>query len=141
MEDRLEDMMLEMRRHSLSLDERANVNMMRDGLRLMVTGIEVVNQRLGLLDLEGWSTEVCRDIGKHDANLSRVYRRYWRRSTSSSPEVEIAMSLAGSMGFFHMKKMMANHIMGGRSKPKSTFTRRRVASPDSSDEEEAPPSR
>ena len=138
MRDRLEDMMLEMRRHTLALDERSNVNMMRDGLKFLATGIEVVNQRLGLLDLEGWSTEVCRDIGKHDANLSRIYRRYWRRSTSSSPEVEIAMSLAGSMGFFHMKKTMAKHVLG-RPKQGKGFSRRRAPNPDTSDDEEAPP--
>lgn len=138
MDDRLEDMMLEVRRHTLALDERSNVNMMRDGLKMLVTGMEVVNQRLGLLDLEGWSTEVCRDINKHDANLSRVYRRYWRRSTSNSPEVEIVMSLMGSMGFYHMKKTVTKHVIG-RGKQKAGFSRRRAPTPPSSDDEEAPP--
>lgn len=54
MDDPLEDMMLEMRRHSLAMDESAN--MMRDGLKLAVTGIEMVNNRFHLLDLEGWSS-------------------------------------------------------------------------------------
>ena len=44
MEDRLEDMTLEMRRLVLAMDERSNVNMMRDGLRMLVTGIEMVSR-------------------------------------------------------------------------------------------------
>ena len=107
MDDRLEDMMLEMRRHTLAMDEHANVNMMRDGMRLLVTGIEMVNNRIGLLDLEGWSGEVCRDLNKHDANLGRIYRKYWKRSTTTSPELDIALSIAGSMTLHHMKRTMS----------------------------------
>ena len=136
MEDPLEDMMLEIRRHTLALDEKSNVTMMRDGLKLLITGIELVNSRMGLLDLDGWSSEVCKDLQKHDANLSRIYRKYWKRSTSSSPEMEIARSIAGSMGFHHLKRTMSKHMMGRATKP-SAFSRRRPPSPASS-EEEAP---
>tara|TARA_B110000046_G_scaffold183366_1_gene219356 strand:+ start:532 stop:1473 length:942 start_codon:yes stop_codon:yes gene_type:complete len=113
MDDAADDMMLEIRKHSLAMDEMSNVNMMRDGMRLLVTGIEMVNNRIGLLDLEGWSSDVCRDLNKHDANLSRIYRKYWKRSTSTSPEVDICMSLVGSMGFHHMKRKMSQQLMGG----------------------------
>ena len=145
MEDRLDDMMLEMRRHTLAMDETANVTMMRDGMRLLVTGIEMVNNRFGLLDLEGWSSEVCRDLGKHDANLSRIYRKYWRRSTSTSPEVDICMSLVGSMSLHHMKRKMSKHLMTGSSKGFSAFGRppskppKRAPTPPSSDDEGPPP--
>lgn len=136
MEDPLEDMMLEIRRHTLTLDEKSNVTMLRDGLRLLVTGIEVVNNRMGLLDLDGWASEVCKDLHKHDANLSRIYRKYWKRSTSSSPELDIAMSIAGSMGFHHLKRTMSKQMMGrSTSKTTNAFSRRRPPSPPSSDEE------
>ena len=141
MEDRMEDMMLEMRRHTLSMDERANVNMMRDGMRLLVTGIEMVNNRIGLLDLEGWSGDVCRDLHKHDPTLSRIYRKYWKRSTSTSPEVDICLSLVGSMGLHHMKRTMSKQLVSGASKGFSEgFARRRTRapSPPSSDEEGPP---
>jgi hypothetical protein len=150
MDDRLDDMMLEMRRHTLAMDEQANVNMMRDGMRLLVTGIEMVNNRFGLLDLEGWSSEVCRDLHKHDANLSRIYRKYWRRSTSTSPEVDICMSLVGSMGLHHMKRKMSKQMMTGSSSGFSAFSRppprggggsggkKRAPTPPSSDDEGPP---
>jgi hypothetical protein len=130
MDDRIEDLMLEMRRHTLAIDERSNVNMMRDGMRLMITGIEMLNSRLGLLDLDGWSTEVCRDLNKHDANLARIYRKYWRRNTTSSPEMSIAMSLVGSMGMHHIRRTMSRNIIN-----RTAYPRRRRVPDDSSDEE------
>lgn len=111
MDDRLEDMMLEVRRHSMAEDEKKNVGIMRDGLRLAVSGIELVNNRFGVLDLDGWSSEVNRELSKHDVNLARIYRKYWRRSASRSPEAEIAVALLSSMGLHHMKRVMAKKVM------------------------------
>ena len=144
MDDPLEDMMLEMRRHSLAMDESANVTMMRDGLKLAVTGIEMVNNRFHLLDLEGWSSTVCKDLSKHDANLARIYRKWWKRPTSTSPELDICLSLMGSMGMHHMKRTMSKQLLSqasgsrARSAPKRS-DRRRAPTPPSSDDEEAPP--
>ena len=144
MDDPLEDMMLEMRRHSLAMDESANVTMMRDGLKLALTGIEMVNNRFHLLDLEGWSSTVCKDLSKHDANLARIYRKWWKRPTSTSPEMDICLSLMGSMGMHHMKRTMSKQLLSqasgsrARSAPKRS-DRRRAPTPPSSDDEEAPP--
>lgn len=162
MNDRAEDMMLEVRRITLAMDETSNVSMMRDGLRLALTGIEMVNNRIGMLDLEGWSSEVCRDLHKHDANLARVYRKYWKRSHSVSPEMDICMSLVGSMGMYHMKRVMSKQMMnrgtggrgggfggggegGGGANSFGAFSRfgrtaqgKRPVSPDSSDDEGPP---
>ena len=113
MEDRLEDMTLEM--GAVAMDERSNVNMMRDGLRMLVTGIEMVSNRIGILDLEGWSSDVCRDLTRHDANLARIYRKYWRRSSSNSPEAEVAFAILGSAGMHHMKRSMSRHMLNNNN--------------------------
>ena len=143
MEDNLEDMLLEVRRHVMAEDEKKNVEFMRDGLRLFVTGIEVVNNRLGLLDLEGWANEASRDLEKHDENLGRIYRKYCRRSTSRNPETEIAMAIASSMGMHHVKRMMAKTMLGRGPRPPADGARRSAREPqipkhlddDSSDED------
>ena len=98
MDDRLEDMQFEIRRHMLHVEEMNNMNMMRDGMRMICTGIEMVNGRIKLLDLQGWASEVCSDINRYDPALSKLYRKYWRRSHSSSPEMEIAMRNLDAFG-------------------------------------------
>lgn len=141
MNDSLEDMTLELRKIVLNQDERSNINMMRDGLRMMVTGIEMVSNRFGILDLEGWSSEVCQDLSRHDASLGRIYRKYWRRSTSNSPETDIAFAVLGSAGLHHMKRTMAKQMLRNTRRPTAPSrpsSRRTVPNPDSSDEE-APP--
>ena len=98
MDDRLEDMQFEIRRHMLHVEEMNNMNMMRHGMRMICTGIEMVNGRIKLLDLQGWASEVCSDINRYDPALSKLYRKYWRRSHSSSPEMEIAMRNLDAFG-------------------------------------------
>ena len=145
--DRLEDMTLELRRIVLAMDERSNVNMMRDGLRMLVTGIEMVSNRFHILDLEGWSSDVCQDLNRFDTSLGRIYRKYWRRSTSNSPEGEIAFALLGSLGMHHMKRTMTKQMLSGGAGRRGAgpaggaFPRRRPASPDTSDDEQPPPRR
>ena len=120
MSDSLQDMMLEIRRHSMAEEERKNVAMMKDGLKLIISGVELVNNRLGLLDLDGWSSEVTKDLGKHDVNLARIYRKYWKRGASRNPESEIVIAICSSMGLHHMKRVMAKQFMtnmGKRKKP------------------------
>ena len=138
--DKLEDMTLEIRRHTLHLDEMANINTMRDGLRFVCTGIEMLNNRIGLLDLEGWSSEVCKDLGKHDANLSRIYRKYWRRTGSTSPELDITASLVASMGMYHFKKKMSTKIYDNRGPRRASVpTKNQQVEEDSEDDEEGLP--
>ena len=50
------------------------------------------------------------DLEKHNANLTRIYRKYWRRGHSTSPEMDIAMSLIGSMSMYHMKRVQKRAI-------------------------------
>lgn len=113
MHDRLDDMQFEVRRHLLHLDEQNTVTMMRDGMRLACTGLEMVSQRFAILDLSGWSNEVCCDMNKYDSALSRLYRKYWRRGYSNSPEMEIAMGIIGSMGMHHFRQKFSSHMMPG----------------------------
>ena len=139
-DDRVEDLTLEIRRHTLHLDELSNVQTMRDGLRLVCTGFEMVNNKFGLLDLEGWSSEVCNDLNKHDQNLSRIYRKYWRRGQSSNPELDIAASLFASMGMYHFKRKMSKKILNPGSMPRPPQVRPTTKRyDDSDDDEEAPP--
>lgn len=105
--DNIDDMAFELKRHLAHQEEDSSVNMMRDFMRIACTGIELGNSKLGpFLELDGWSAEVCADIHKYDSALSKLYRKHWRRS-ASSPETEILMGILGSVGLFHFKKKFA----------------------------------
>lgn len=139
MDDSLDEMTHELRHHLLVLDERENVGMMKNGLKMALTGIEIVNTRFNLLDLEGWSAQAATDLDKQDGNLSRIYRKYWRRSTSNNPESEIMFSLFSSMGMYHMKRSMARQMMNRNARAAPRGRRRAPASPDDSSDDERPP--
>ena len=102
MEDPLDDMVLEARKLKNNMDEAEMVNMMRDFLKLGFTGIEFLNDRVKLLELEGWSQAVSQDVHKYDAALAKIYRKYWRRS-SATPEMELLMGIGTSMFTHHCK--------------------------------------
>lgn len=155
LQDRIDDMQFEVRRHLLNIDEQNTVQFMRDGMRLLFTGVEIANSKMGpFLDLDGWATDVGKDISKYDSSLSKLYRKYWKRSTMS-PEMELAVGILGSMGMHHFKKKMGNvmgsggglgGMMGGLGNFTKNATKKRGsaqkvggASFDSSDDEEGLP--
>ena len=117
MQDRLEDMQFEMRRHTLHVEEMNNVTMMRDAMRMLCTGVEMLSTKTGVLNLQGWSGEVCTDMHKYDSALSRLYRKYWRKSHAATPEMELAMGIIGSIGMFHFKNKFSAQFMPNMGMP------------------------
>lgn len=111
LDDRLDDMQFEVRRHLLNIEEANTLNFMRDGMKLAFTGIELANSKLGpFLELDGWSSEMCQDIQKYDSALSRLHKKYWRRN-SMSPEMELGMAILGSIGMHHFKKKFMPSVL------------------------------
>ena len=148
LDDSLDDMQYEIRRHMLHMEETNNIKMMRDGMRMICTGIEMLNGRMQLLELNGWASDVCSDMSKYDPALSKLYRKYWRRSQASSPEMEIATGVLMSMGMYHFKRKLASRMFPGPQRPSAPSTsppsqppRRRPSSPAVSDtsSEDLPP--
>lgn len=150
MDDDVHEMSYELRRITLQIDERNNIGMMSNGLQLLCTGIEMMSKRYKVLELDGWSNEVCRDMTKYHQGLGRLYRKYWRRSSASSPESDILLSLAGSIGMYHMRKTLTKKVinpMGGAfqgmmpppSRRRGRSAPQRDDDDSSSDEEQLPP--
>jgi len=145
MDDDYDDMNFEMKRVLMNLDEASQVAMMRNTMQLACTGVEMLSRRIGLLSLEGWSTEMSEELAKQDRTLGRLYRKYWRRSAQSQPEWDLAMAVVGSAGMFHFRKSFSRRMEQPRSKgapqrraPPSAPSPR-VEEPVSSDDESLPP--
>ena len=138
MQDRYSDMLLELRRHLMLEEEQSNVDMLKDGLKMLVTGVEVLSKKFQVLDLDGWSSEVSGTLSKHDATLARIYRKHWRRGSSRNPEVELALALIGSAGMYHLKSSMSKHLVYGNVNKTTRKAARKKPVEDSSSDEEAP---
>lgn len=122
MNDNLSDMQFEIRRHLSNVDEANMVKFMSDGMKLMCTGVELANSRFGpFLELEGWASSVTSDMGRYDSALSKLYRKYWRRSTMS-PEMELAFALISSVAMHHFQKKAQSVMFGGGQTSKPTHT-------------------
>ena len=143
-DDNLEEMEYEARRHVLHLEEQNNVNTLKDGMRLFVSGCEFANGKFGpFLNLDGFSQSVSNDLGagKYNLTLSKLHRKYFKTPGQSSPEMELAFSLMGAAAFHHfqrsyMNKMMPNHPSSRRAAAPPAFP---PAADDDSDED-LPPS-
>ncbi len=142
MHDLLEEMQMEIRKIGTNMEEAQMVNMMRDMMRLGFAGIEFLNGKVGLLELDGWAESMATEMQKYDPALRKLYHKWWRR-TSSSPEMEIIIGLGTSLVMHHAKKKFENAAARRTARPPPSrrdtpFTMPKAAT-DSDGEEEAPP--
>lgn len=121
MDDSLEEMEYEARRHVLMLEEQNSVNTLKDGLRLFVSGCEFANGKFGpFLNLDGFSQSVNSEInaGKYNLTLSKLHRKYFKVPGQSSPEMELAFSLLGAAAFHHFQRSYVQNMFP-RAQPTS----------------------
>jgi hypothetical protein len=141
MADSLEEMEYESRRHVLMLEEQSNVSVLKDGLRLFVSGTEFANRKFGpFLNLDGFGVAVSNEInaGKYNLTLSKLHRKYFKTPGQSSPEIELAFSLMGAAAFHHFQKSYFQSAGFAVPKPKTMPAFPAAADDDDSDDELPP---
>lgn len=143
MDDSLEEMEYEAKRHVLQLEEQNNVNTLKDGLRLFVSGCEFANSKFGpFLNLDGFSQSVSNDLngGKYNLTLSKLHRKYFKNPGQSSPEMELAFSLLGAAAFHHFQRSYMQKIMPGTGHSMPHAASRKFPPPaDDDSDEDLPP--
>jgi len=103
MVDTLESMQFEVRRHLSHLDETRMVGILNDMFKMALTGLEMGSKKFNFLDMDGYSAEVTSDMSRFTPALTRLYRKYYRKSVWS-PEAEIGFALCSSVAMFHFRK-------------------------------------
>ena len=74
--DSLEDLEFEVNRQQMNMDTVNSVALMRDTLKLVITGVELANNRLGpFLNLDGWSAGATSDMHRYDHCLERLVQK------------------------------------------------------------------
>lgn len=114
--DSLAELEFEVAKQNASVSTENSVSFMRDMLRLVITGLEVGNNKLGpFLSMEGWAEATTADMHRYDNALERIHRRYFRKS-QMSPIMEMAWLLFGSLAMWHFK----SKFLGGGSSSSSS---------------------
>jgi hypothetical protein len=109
-QDDIDDIKFEIQKHAAIADEVRKVKLMKGGVQVGLRAIEWGNNKLGpFLELTGWASELTSDMGQFDEPLARIYRKYWRRSTSS-PEMDMAQIIIGSAAMFHMRHKLGDIV-------------------------------
>ena len=104
--DSIGDLELELHTHVSNMNTKTTVGFMRDALKLIISGLEVGNARLGpFLDIQGWAANVTSDMSRYEPVLERIYKRYCRRQ-QMNPLVELGWLLIGSMLTWHFNNTL-----------------------------------
>ena len=128
MSSSLVDMQTELRWHSIADHEDKTVSMMKNGLQLGLSGLELANRSFGpYLDMEGWSKNMTNreSMERFDGPLRRIYAKYYQRS-SVSPEQEIIWAILSSLAMHHLKSKLSDKVasvFGGNQNNNSQQTR------------------
>jgi hypothetical protein len=112
MGDSLESMQFEVRRHLQHLDETRMVATLVDMFKMGLTGLEMASKKVNFVDLDGYSAEVTADMSRFTPAITRLYRKYYRKSVWS-PEAELGFALCSSIAMFHFRKKFYSGGGGG----------------------------
>ena len=108
MQDSLAELEFEVSKQNTGLSTQNTVAFMRDSMRMVISGIEIGNAKLGpFLSIDGWGNSLSSDMSRYDHSLERIYKRYFRKQ-QMSPILELGWLILGSMIMFHVK----NKIFG-----------------------------
>jgi|TARA_B110000240_G_scaffold196578_1_gene249112 hypothetical protein len=103
----VEDLRMEVKRITYSIDVEQSVRFSRRMLVACVTGLEFLNKRYNPFEiqLEGWSESVMENVDDYDGVFEELYVKY-RSKVNVAPEVKMIMMLGGSAMMFHLTHSM-----------------------------------
>ena len=112
MADSLDVIQYQYDRANMIVSTQQTVDWAKSGIKIGSNLLEMLMKKFGLTIVDGFSNNLCKDMSKFNKPLTKMYRKYWRRGTSS-PESELAMIVFGALAV----TVMANKGLTG-SPPK-----------------------
>lgn len=117
MNNTLEEIQYQYDRTNMIVSTQQTVDWAKTGIKMGSSILEALMKKFGISVVEGFSNNLCKDMNKFNKPLTKMYRKYWRRGTSS-PEMELAMIVFGALA---MTVMGNKGLMG--SKPSEPLAR------------------
>jgi hypothetical protein len=96
MANSLEEIQYQYDRANMIISTQQTVDWAKTGIKFGSGVLEALLKRFGISVLDGFSNNLCKDMNKFNKPLTKMYRKYWRRGTSS-PEMELAMIVFGAL--------------------------------------------
>jgi len=116
MKDKLEEIQFQYDKVQSEINTSQGVEMVKSGIKMGSVVLEFGLKKLGIPLVEGFSTNLNKDSHKFNRPLTKLYKKYWRKG-SSSPEMELAMIVLGSLAW----TMIQNKMQGTGSRETSSF--------------------
>jgi hypothetical protein len=110
--DDLDTIQYQYDRANMIISTQQTVEWAKTGIRMGSGLIETFAKKFGVTMVDGFSNNLCKDMNKFNKPLTKMYRKYWRRG-SSSPETELAMIVFGALAM----TVLANRGLKSDSKP------------------------
>ena len=111
MDNSLDEIQYQYDRANMIVSTQQTVDWAKTGIKMGSGMLEAVMKRFGVQIVDGFSNNLCKDMSKFNKPLTKMYRKYWRRGTSS-PEMELAMIVFGALA---MTVMGNKGLMGGKT--------------------------
>jgi hypothetical protein len=111
------------------ISTQQTVEWAKTGIRMGSGLVETFAKKFGISMVDGFSNNLCKDMSKFNKPLTKMYRKYWRRG-SSSPETELAMIVFGAL---------AMTVLANRGSARDSKEAPRAAPAPSSEQPAAPP--
>lgn len=113
-EDSLEELQFQVDRANSTFSAQQAVDFAKTGIRIGSSMLEMFLRKMNVAAMDGFSKNLCQDMNKFNRPLTRLYRKYWRRGSMTSPETELMMIVFGSMAMTVMQnKGPKGGILGG----------------------------
>ena len=96
----LYELKYELKKRKSEETELDNIAFIKQILVVVLHLVEFGNNKLGLLNLNGWANHVCSNLDQYKRSLRAIHLQYFRNRVSN-PISELGWMIAGSMIMFH----------------------------------------
>jgi len=119
MSNSLDEIQYQYDRANMIVSTQQTVDWAKTAIKMGSSVLEAFLKRFGINIVDGFSSNLCKDMTKFNKPLTKMYRKYWRRG-SSSPEMELAWIVFGALA---MTVIGNKGFLGGTAKPTEPMAR------------------
>lgn len=121
MDDSLEAIQYQYDRANMMINTQQTVEWAKSGIKMGSSILEMGLKRFGISVVDGFSKNLCQDMTRFNRPLTKMYRKYWRRGTSS-PEMELAMIVFGALAMTVVTNSnLLGNLLGGKAPSSGGF--------------------